>query len=145
MASVAVFCTGVRDARLVPRKSRGPQNPFDVHSSANCWRISDIRRDLIKSAIDGRNLFSAGQVKETVRLRIPFHLTVNSPRSSEQKKCAAIVSGGKEWASQLAGIYFYETSLFGFRVLRQICTMDWHFSSSNKENFEEEKLFFSTE
>ncbi|GBO46656.1 hypothetical protein AVEN_120244-1 [Araneus ventricosus] len=32
--SVAGFCTGVRGVRLVPRESRGPQSPIDVHSSA---------------------------------------------------------------------------------------------------------------
>ncbi|GBN88801.1 hypothetical protein AVEN_190158-1 [Araneus ventricosus] len=33
--AVAVFRTGVGGVRLVPRKSRGPQNTFDVHSSSN--------------------------------------------------------------------------------------------------------------
>ncbi|GBM41177.1 hypothetical protein AVEN_35749-1 [Araneus ventricosus] len=32
--TVAVFRTGVRGARILPRETRGPQNLFDVHGSA---------------------------------------------------------------------------------------------------------------
>ncbi|GBN90020.1 hypothetical protein AVEN_72421-1 [Araneus ventricosus] len=60
---VAVFRTGVRGVRLVPRESRGPQRTFDVHSSAKLtgnlrnWVVlaasKPIRR-ILQNCTDGK-------------------------------------------------------------------------------------------
>ncbi|GBM94501.1 hypothetical protein AVEN_122620-1 [Araneus ventricosus] len=65
---VVLFRTGVRGARLVPRKSRGPQNPFDVYRSSK--PTANLRHwvegGAFKALLSGQSLQDDDAVEQAV-------------------------------------------------------------------------------